>query len=61
MEEYARVILKVDEKSMDEHTKIATYFEDKKKYGKSAIHYEKCENYKKALKFYIQEGEEYIP
>lgn len=61
MDEYARVILAVDEKNIDEHTKIAQYFENRSQWGKSAKHYEKCENYNKALKYFIEEGERCIP
>ena len=61
MDEYARVILANDEKNFDEHSNIASYYESRGKFGKSAIHFEKCENYNKALKYYIKEGETYIP
>lgn len=61
MDEYARVILANDEKNFDEHQNIAQYYENKQKFGKSGVHYEKCENYNKALKYYIKEGEAFIP
>ena len=61
MDEYARIILKVDERNTDEHLKIAQYFEGKSQWGKAAKHYEKCEQYPKALKLYMEEGESRIP
>ena len=61
MDEYARIILKVDERNTDEHLKIAQYFEGKSQWGKAAKHYEKCEQYTKALKLYMEEGESRIP
>ena len=61
MDEYAKVILQIDDRNIDEHTKIAQYFEARSSWGKSAKHYEKCENYNKALKYYIEEGERCIP
>lgn len=61
MDEYAWVVLATDEKNFDEHNNIANYFESRNKWGKAAIHFEKCENYNKALKYYIKEGETYIP
>uniref|UniRef100_A0A7S3IIZ4 IFT121-like zinc finger domain-containing protein n=1 Tax=Strombidium inclinatum TaxID=197538 RepID=A0A7S3IIZ4_9SPIT len=61
MDEYAKIILKIDEKNVDEHLKIAQYFEGKSEWGKAARHYEKSENFQKALKLYISEGESRIP
>lgn len=61
MDEYAKVILQIDDRNIEEHTKIAQYFENKSSWGKAAKHYEKCENYNKALKYYIEEGEKCIP
>lgn len=61
MDEYAKIILQVDDKNSEEHQKIASYYEGKSMWGKAAKHYEKSENYSKALKLYIQEGEPRIP
>jgi WD repeat-containing protein 19 len=61
MDEYAKIILQIDEKNIDEHLKIAQYYEGKSKWGNAAKHYEKSEQYSKALKLYIQDGESRIP
>jgi len=61
MDEYASIILKIDEKNVEEHLKIAQFYEGKNQYGKAAQHYEKSEDYKKALKLFISEGEANIP
>lgn len=61
MDEYANIILRVDDKNVQEHLKIALFYESKSNYGKAAKHYEKSDDYKKALKLYIQEGEAKIP
>jgi hypothetical protein len=53
MDEYAKIILQVDEKNNDENLKIAQYYEGKSMWGKAAKHYEKSEQYSKALKLYI--------
>lgn len=60
MDEYAAIILKIDERNVDEHLKIAQFYEGKSQWGKAAKHYEKSENHSKALKLYIQEGESRI-
>lgn len=41
--------------------KIASFYEGKSQWGKAAKHYEKCEQYSKALKLYIQDGDGRIP
>lgn len=61
MDEYARIILSIDDRSVDEHMKIAQYYEGKNQWGRAAKHYERSEQYSKALKLYIQEGESVIP
>jgi WD repeat-containing protein 19 len=61
MDEYAKIITKVDEKNVEEHLKIAQFFEGISQWGKAAKHYEKSDNYQKALKLYISEGETAIP
>lgn len=61
MDEYAKVILKIDDKNTEEHLKIAQYFEGKSQWGNAAKHYEKSEQYQKALKLFIHEGETKIP
>jgi len=53
MDEYANIILRVDDKNVNEHLKIALFYESKSQYGKAAKHYEKSDDYKKALKLYI--------
>lgn len=61
MDEYAKIILKIDEKNTEEHLKIAQFYEGKSMWGRAAKHYEKSENFQKALKLYINEGEALIP
>lgn len=61
MDEYATIILRVDERNVEEHLKIAQYYEGKKQWGKAAVHYDKSEQYTKALKLYIEDGEKNIP
>lgn len=61
MDEYAKIILQIDEKNTDEHLKIAQYYEGKSQWGKAARHYDRCEQYNKALKLYIQDGDRMIP
>lgn len=61
MDEYAKIILQIDERNTDEHLKIAQFYEGKSMWGKAAKHYEKCEQYSKALKLYMSEGENMIP
>lgn len=61
MDEYSKIIVKVDDKNIDEHLKIAQYYEGNKAWGKAARHYEKSTNYQKALKLFIQEGDAVIP
>ena len=53
MDEYAAIIVKVDDKNLDEHMKIAQYYEGKSMWGRAARHYERSSNYSKALKLYI--------
>lgn len=57
MEKYAELILQRDEKNIDEHTRIALYFEGKNKPGKAAMHYEKSGNLQKALQLFMLAGE----
>ena len=61
MDEYAAIILRIDDKNVEEHLKIAQFYEGKAQWGKAAQHYEKSEDYQKALKLYISEGEGRIP
>jgi len=61
MDEYAKMVLKADDRNVDEHLRIAQYYEGKGQQGKAAKHYEKCEQFGKALKLYINEGEAMIP
>lgn len=61
MDEYAKIIIKIDEKNIDEHLRIAQYYEGKSHHGKAARHYEKAEQHSKALKLYMLEGEKMIP
>jgi len=61
MDAYRDAIMKYDDKNIEEHAKIAQYYEGKSQWGKAAHHYNKCENYTKALKLYIQGGESFIP
>ena len=43
MDEYAKIILKIDEKNIEEHLRIAQYYEGKSQFGRAARHYEKAE------------------
>ena len=43
MDEYAKIILQIDEKNTEEHLRIAQYYEGKSHWGKAAKHYEKSE------------------
>ncbi len=61
MDDYAKIILRIDEKNTEEHLKIAQYYEGKNQWGKAARHYDKCEQYNKALKLFIQQGDSCIP
>eukprot|EP00831_Metopus_contortus_P026336 TRINITY_DN2243_c0_g1_i1.p1 TRINITY_DN2243_c0_g1~~TRINITY_DN2243_c0_g1_i1.p1 ORF type:complete len:494 (+),score=42.89 TRINITY_DN2243_c0_g1_i1:556-2037(+) len=61
MDTYRDNILKFDDKNIDEHLRIAQYFEGKNQWGKAALHYSKCDNFTKSLKLYMQAGESYIP
>jgi len=61
MDEYAKIILKNDDRNVEEHQNIAQYYEGKGMQGKAARHYEKCEQYQKALKLYMNDGEGLIP
>jgi len=36
MDEYASIILKIDDKNIEEHLKIAQFYEGKSHYGKAA-------------------------
>jgi len=57
MDECANIIIKIDDKNVEEHLKIAQFYEGKAQSGKAAKHYEKSDNHGKALKLYISEGE----
>jgi len=61
MDEYAKIIIRVDDKNTEEHLKIAQFYEGKAQHGNAAKHYEKNEAFTKALKLYISEGESMIP
>lgn len=62
MDEYAKIVLEfLPDKEQDEHLRIAQYYEGKSQWGKAARHYDKAEQYSKALKLYIGEGEAMIP
>jgi WD repeat-containing protein 19 len=61
MDEYRNAIIKYDDKNIDEHSRMAQYYEGKNQWGKAAYHYDKCENPTKALKLYIQAGDTFIP
>ncbi|OMJ78816.1 hypothetical protein SteCoe_21300 [Stentor coeruleus] len=60
MEKYAEFILQRDDKSVDEHVKIAQFFEGKNKPGKAAMHYEKAGNCQKSLQLFMLAGEEFF-
>lgn len=61
MDEYAKIVLKYNEKDFDEHLKIAAFYEGKSQWGRAARHYDRAEQYSKALKLYIAVGETLIP
>ena len=46
--------------SSEEALRIAQYFEGKSEFGKAAIYYEKSGNVQKALKLFMQGGEEFL-
>lgn len=46
--------------SSEEALRIAQYFEGKSQYGKAAVYYERSGNVQRALKLYIQGGEEFL-
>jgi len=60
MDEYAKIILSIDDRNIEEHLRIAQYYEGKSMWGGAGKHYEKSEQLNKALKLYIQEGESRI-
>ena len=39
MDEYANIIIKIDDKNADEHLKIAQFYEGKSQWGRAALHY----------------------
>lgn len=44
MDEYAKIVLEhLNEKEVDEHLRIAQYYEGKSQWGKAARHYDKAE------------------
>jgi len=53
MDEYARIILQMDDRNTDEHLKIAAFYEGRNQHGRAAKHYERSEQFSKALKLYI--------
>lgn len=61
MDEYAKIVLKHNDRDTDEHLKIAQFYEGKQQWGKAARHYDRAEQYSKALKLYMSEGEAMIP
>lgn len=61
MDEYARIVLEHNDKDIEEHMKIASFYEGKSQMGKAARHYDKAEQYSKALKLFMAEGESMIP
>lgn len=61
MDEYAKVVLQQSTGDLEEHLKIAQYYEGKSLWGKAARHYDKAEMHSKALKLYISDGEVMIP
>lgn len=61
MDEYAKIVLKHNDKDTEEHLKIAQFYEGKQMWGKAARHYDRAEQYSKALKLYMSDGEAMIP
>jgi len=43
MDEYAKIILQIDERNIDEHLRIAQFYEGKSQWGRAGKHYEKAE------------------
>eukprot|EP00357_Protocruzia_adherens_P031508 CAMPEP_0115034576 /NCGR_PEP_ID=MMETSP0216-20121206/40747_1 /TAXON_ID=223996 /ORGANISM="Protocruzia adherens, Strain Boccale" /LENGTH=1399 /DNA_ID=CAMNT_0002413515 /DNA_START=36 /DNA_END=4235 /DNA_ORIENTATION=- len=60
METYSHFIIERDDKNLEEHLKIAQFYEGKDEWGKSAKHYDKHGNFNKALKLYMKAGDQYI-
>jgi len=61
MDEYAKIVLKHNDRDTEEHLKIAQYYEGKQQWGKAARHYDRAEQHSKALKLYMSDGEQMIP
>jgi len=53
MDEYAQIILKMDDRNPEEHLKIAAFYEGRNQHGRAAKHYERSDQFSKALKLYI--------
>lgn len=60
MERYADCIIKREDKSQEEHIRIAQYFEGKNKMGQAARHYERAGNMNRALQLYMQSEDFYM-
>ena len=58
METYAQFLVNFNN---DDVMKIAQYYEGKSQWGEAAKNYEKAQNQSRALKLYLQGGEEYYP
>ena len=58
METYAQFLVNFNN---DDVMKIAQYYEGKSQWGEAAKNYEKAQNHSRALKLYLQGGEEYYP
>mmetsp|Transcript_1987 Transcript_1987/g.4439 ORF Transcript_1987/g.4439 Transcript_1987/m.4439 type:complete len:1366 (-) Transcript_1987:53-4150(-) len=58
MELYAAVILNREEKNVEEHVRIAQYFEGRNKFRDAAKHYAKINQEPKAVRLFLQSGEE---
>jgi WD repeat-containing protein 19 len=58
MEVYAAAILVREEKNVEEHVRIAQYFEGRNKFKDAAKHYAKINQEPKAVRLYLKSGED---
>jgi len=57
MDIYAELVYRRDDRTSEEHLRIAQYFEGKSKFGVAARHYEKAGNPVKALRLFLNSGD----
>jgi hypothetical protein len=57
MDSYSDSLL--EERNVEEHLKIALFYEGRSKFGRAALHYEKAGEPDKSMKLYEQSGDEF--